>query len=374
MSRQNAAIILVSRNIAEEVIARVIPRTQSLFGVDGVRGTARRRSLDEVRLGPEDDALEIASSIVQAIRDTLQMRKEDIIRASTLDSMLGIVLSGVKTQATRLRGVADAQAITQGFSAVIDEHPSHLDAIVAAVVPPFQTEEEKGGEKLRKCVVRVINKSEGFMGSGFAIDTKGHILTAHHVLENAKQIKIVFDKVHNDPDGGWNAHIVASLEDQDLSILELEDSADAERAGLVPCRLGCTSPAKLRGHPLLGLGYHADAYAKGNGILDPCPTLARVVQHFPVRKVSFGGSIQPCLITVIEAGQEPIREGMSGGPFIDLAGDTVIALITGAQATGVHQFNGTYEPLPVVEYGFGVSFSLVRESWPEFKQYCPTGT
>ncbi len=364
----------VTSRIAESVISRVEPKALKKFGMARVSDLALN---PPDFLGPLDEGLSRASKILQvvgyAIREALSTHKREIIKASTLDKVLSIVQSEVKTQATRLRGPGDAQAIVQGLSDVIEEHPSHLDAITAAVAPQFQTEEEKSGEKLQKSVVQVINRSEGFMGSGFAIDTKGHILTAHHVVENAKQIKIAFDKVHNALNEGWNAHIVASLKEQDLSILELEDNSDAERAGLVPCRLGYTSPTKLRGHPLLGLGYHADAYANRNGILDPCPTLAHVVQQLPIRRVSFGDVEQPCLITVVKSGQEPISKGMSGGPFLDLTSDRVIAMITGAQATGVRQFIGI-ESLPVIEYGFGISFSLVRESWPEFAQYCPTGT
>ena len=77
---------------------------------------------------------------------------------------------------------------------------------------------------------------------------------------------------------------------------------------------------------------------------------------------------------VVTAGQEPIRKGMSGGPLLDLESNEVIALITGAQSARVRQFNNEYESLPAVEYGFGVPFSGVMDSWPEFKQYYPTGT
>jgi hypothetical protein len=65
---------------------------------------------------------------------------------------------------------------------------------------------------------------------------------------------------------------------------------------------------------------------------------------------------------------------MSGGPILDLETGGVMAMITGAQAVSIHQpYSKKTEKLPVAEYGFGVFLSDVANSWPEFKQYCPTG-
>jgi hypothetical protein len=200
-----------------------------------------------------------------------------------------------------------------------------------------------------------------------------HVVTAHHVVAGEKQIEIevVFDGSGSGTPWRGIAHVSDSYLDQDLSILELEDGEAAERAGLASCSLSLLATDEVKGRQVLGLGYHASSYTEARGILDPCPTLARVAQHLPIRRVGFGDRAdEPSLILIVSEGQETIHKGMSGGPILDLDGNGVIAVIKGAQRALVRQFNGVYEELPAVEYGFGVLLSSVVKDWPEFAKYC----
>ena len=153
------------------------------------------------------------------------------------------------------------------------------------------------------------------------------------------------------------------------------NAAAWDKAGLERCTPAFAVAEDLAGHPVLGLGYHAQTDTGGASFESVCPVRADVAFYSPMREVYFAGDDagQECLILVVRQGQETLVRGMSGGPLLDLETAEVIGFMTGAR--GVRspirtcQFNGTVEELPVVEYGYGVLFSHVLQRHPDARQY-----
>src|SRR5437899_12024091 len=66
-------------------------------------------------------------------------------------------------------------------------------------------------------------------GSGFILDTRGHILTNHHVVQGAQRLEVSL------PDGSkWTAKLVGAGPQTDLAVLKLKAPPDA-RTVLLRC-------------------------------------------------------------------------------------------------------------------------------------------
>jgi len=64
-------------------------------------------------------------------------------------------------------------------------------------------------------------------GSGSIIDTKGHILTNHHVVANAQKLEVTL------ADGSkWSAKLIGSDPDNDLAVIKIE--APKEKLKVIP--------------------------------------------------------------------------------------------------------------------------------------------
>src|SRR4030042_2495657 len=64
-------------------------------------------------------------------------------------------------------------------------------------------------------------------GSGSMIDTKGHILTNHHVVANAQKLEVTL------VDGSkWPAKLIGSDPDHDLAVIKIE--APKEKLKIIP--------------------------------------------------------------------------------------------------------------------------------------------
>jgi len=137
-------------------------------------------------------------------------------------------------------------------------------------------------------------------GSGSIIDTRGHILTNHHVIEDATRLEVTLN------DGSkWPARLVGADPDNDLAVIKIE--APKERLTVIP--MGDSSTLQV-GQKVLAIG---NPFGLGQ-------TLTTGIIS------SLGRSIQAetgVLIENVIQTDAAINPGNSGGPLLDSAGKIV---------------------------------------------------
>jgi S1-C subfamily serine protease len=169
-------------------------------------------------------------------------------------------------------------------------------------------------------------------GSGFVIDTLGHILTNYHVIEGAEDIQVIFGG-----DGSYPAVVVGADPRNDIAVLRVEAPADM----LVPVELG-TSASLVVGQRAIAIGNPFGQFGRTltTGVIS---ALGRTLEGEDGRPIT--GVIQT---------DAAINRGNSGGPLLDSSGrvigiNSAIFSPTGASA-GV---------------GFAVPVDTVRRILPD---------
>jgi len=158
------------------------------------------------------------------------------------------------------------------------------------------------------------NRSMRASGSGVILDTRGHIVTSYHVIENVSQVDVTL------ADGRrFRATVVGSDPKTDVAVLRINNATN-----LVPARFGDSSRVEV-GHMVLAIGSpfmlaqtvtHGIVSATGRGDLD-------------IEGIDYQSFIQT---------DAPTNPGNSGGALVNTRGE-VIGINT-AIATGSGQFSG----------------------------------
>jgi len=147
--------------------------------------------------------------------------------------------------------------------------------------------------------------STGGQGSGFIYDDLGHIVTNHHVVEDAETVLVMF---HN---GFWaDAEVVATDPQADLAVIKVEPPADLDWRPLP-----IADPETLRvGHMVIAIG-------NPFGLEGTMTTgvVSAMGRGMPVGNL---GSARYTLPDIIQT-DAAINPGNSGGPLINLAGEVV---------------------------------------------------
>jgi serine protease Do len=137
----------------------------------------------------------------------------------------------------------------------------------------------------------------GATGSGFIIDKTGYIVTNHHVIDQAKSIKVTLNDQRE-----FTAEVVGSDETSDLAVLKIE----AE--GLPVVRLGDSERVKV-GEWVLAIGSPFGlSYSVAAGIIS-----------YMGRSLPMSGNNYVSFIQTDVA----INPGHSGGPLFNLAGEVI---------------------------------------------------
>ncbi len=138
-------------------------------------------------------------------------------------------------------------------------------------------------------------------GSGFVIDSEGHILTNNHVIEGAETINVKLGA----SDTEYKAEVVGADPGTDIALLKVDAPSDQ----LHPLRLGDSSTAEV-GDPVVAIGnpFGLDRTVT-SGIVS---ALQRQIQ------APNGFSISNVIQT-----DAAINPGNSGGPLIDAAGEVI---------------------------------------------------
>ncbi|HVV38272.1 MAG TPA: trypsin-like peptidase domain-containing protein [Acidimicrobiales bacterium] len=166
-------------------------------------------------------------------------------------------------------------------------------------------------QKLRPSIVQVTGDTDSgkVSGSGVVFRDDGHILTNHHVVDGASNVKVIA------ADGrALDARIVGSDEDTDIAVLKVNAEMPAATLGSVrnvqvgEQAIAIGSPLGLEGGPSVTVGVVS--------------ALDR----------PFDTPDGPLLVDMIQT-DAPISPGSSGGALVDAAGN-VIGITTGIAVGG----------------------------------------
>jgi S1-C subfamily serine protease len=138
-------------------------------------------------------------------------------------------------------------------------------------------------------------------GSGFVIDTAGHLLTNYHVVEGVEEIKVVFGGGDSYP-----AEVVGADPRNDIALLRVDAPAEL----LVPVELG-TSSDLLVGQRAIAIGNPFGQFGRTltTGVIS---ALGRTLEADDGRPIT--GVIQT---------DAAINRGNSGGPLLDSKGRVI---------------------------------------------------
>lgn len=164
-------------------------------------------------------------------------------------------------------------------------------------------------------------------GSGFVLDTEGHILTNYHVVEGAQQIEVAFGDEATVP-----AELVGSDARNDLAVLKVAVGAEQ----LVPVELGSSSDLQV-GQRAIAIGNPFGEFSRTltTGVIS---ALGRTLQSPDGLEMS--GILQT---------DASINKGNSGGPLLDSAG-RVIGITTAIfSPTGTNAGVGFAIPVDTVK-------------------------
>jgi S1-C subfamily serine protease len=200
---------------------------------------------------------------------------------------------------------------------------SELQAEPSSSFNPFGEESEGGGTAT---------------GSGFLIDTEGHIVTNNHVVENADRVEVKLGS----SDKTYVAEVVGTDPATDVALLQV----DAPAESLHPLSLGESSKVQV-GEPVVAIGNPFG--------LDRTVTAGIVSAIQRQIQAPNGFSISHVIQT-----DAAINPGNSGGPLIDAEG-RVIGINSQIQTGGGGDGN--------VGIGFAVPIDTAREVVQQLEQH-----
>ncbi len=183
-------------------------------------------------------------------------------------------------------------------------------------------------------------------GSGFVIDTEGHIVTNQHVVEGAEEIEVDF------PSGfkAWGT-LVGTDPDSDLAVLKV----DAPLKELIPLALG-DSDEVMVGEFVVAIGNPFGL--SGTMTVGVVSAIGRVLQS--ERTAPGGGSFSAGDLIQTDAAINP---GNSGGPLLNMRGEVIG--VNRAITTESFSVSGSASNSGV---GFAVPINIVRRVVPALIQ------
>ncbi len=216
----------------------------------------------------------------------------------------------------------------------------------STVFPAALTEEERNNiavyEKVADGVVNITSTAVQMdflfnvfptqgSGSGSIIDSKGHILTNHHVVANAQKLEVTLAD-----ESKWPAKLVGSDPDNDLAVIKID--APKEKLKVIP--MGDSKQLKI-GQKVLAIGNPFGLERTlTTGIIS---SLGRTIR-------SETGILMEDIIQTDAA----INPGNSGGPLLNSEGE-----IIGINSAIISPSGGS------VGIGFAIPVNMARRIVPE---------
>lgn len=164
---------------------------------------------------------------------------------------------------------------------------------------------QTGGEKTVGMNIwgRLMTQQFTGSGSGVVIHKEGFLITNYHVVKDATQITVTFDREHDD--ATYRAQLVSFVEEEDLALLKIDSDKDFPT---IP--LGTSSDLML-GESVIAIGNpYGQTHTVSQGIISG---LHRNVQ-IPNARLTFDDLIQT---------DASINPGNSGGPLLNVFGELI---------------------------------------------------
>ncbi|MFF8508417.1 trypsin-like peptidase domain-containing protein [Streptomyces sp. NPDC015492] len=224
--------------------------------------------------------------------------------ALVLALVTGVVGGGIGAYVERNGGITTVE-LPQAAGGDTDRAPDSVAGIAASALPGVVTLHVKGGG------------SSG-TGTGFVLDTKGHILTNNHVVDGAqssRDISVTFSSGET-----ARARVVGKDTGYDLAVVQVTGVS-----GLKPLPLGNSEDVRV-GDPVVAIG----------APFDLSNTVTSGIISAKERPITAGGEKgDGSDISYVDALQTdaPINPGNSGGPLLDSKG-RVIGINSAIRAAG----------------------------------------
>ncbi len=172
-------------------------------------------------------------------------------------------------------------------------------------------------------------------GSGFVWDKNGHIITNHHVIQNASKAQVTLG------DGStWEAELVGDAPEKDLAVLRIKTPANK----LIPIPVGTSNDLQVG----------QSVYAIGNPFgLDQTLTTGVVSALGREIQTESGYPVRDAIQT-----DAAINPGNSGGPLLDSSGELI------GVNTAIYSPSGASAGI-----GFSIPASVVSWVVPELIRY-----
>ncbi|MCX5228479.1 S1C family serine protease [Streptomyces sp. NBC_00233] len=216
----------------------------------------------------------------------------------------GVIGGGIGAYVERNGGITTVE-LPQADGGDTDRAPDSVAGIAASALPGVVTLHVKGGG------------SSG-TGTGFVLDTKGHILTNNHVVDGAqssRDISVTFSSGET-----ARAKVVGKDTGYDLAVVQVTGVS-----GLKPLPLGNSDNVRV-GDPVVAIG----------APFDLSNTVTSGIISAKERPITAGGEKGDGTdISYVDALQTdaPINPGNSGGPLLDAKG-RVIGINSAIRAAG----------------------------------------
>jgi len=156
-------------------------------------------------------------------------------------------------------------------------------------------------DTIQDCCVTV--QTNDTLGSGFVVSEDGYIITNHHVIKDAKSLKVIF---YDDTE--YEAELIGSDSVSDIAVLKIEGE-------FTPIEIGNSDNLKI-GQEVVAVGTPYDISLAGTMNSGIISGIAR-----DVRVTNETGTVVKTM-TLIQT-DTSINPGNSGGPLINMAGQVI---------------------------------------------------
>jgi S1-C subfamily serine protease len=260
---------------------------------------------------------------------TLNRQIDDLSEQLTsLETEQAAGLAAVSGEITDLRqettaGLADldeslglAQAEITGLNSRVAATEDRIDEAVAGIAGSI-LDASAVYEEVSRVTVRITN-GEGTIGSGVIWDAAGHVVTAHHVIEDLSPIYVVTADGQVSP-----ATVTGSCPYSDVGVLELQDNP-----GIAPLPLADSGQVQI-GEPVVAFG----------NPLDMPDTLTAGIVSQVNRFVEIDYDSQTRSVPNLIQFDAPVNPGNSGCPLANASGELlgiVIARLSPGEGDGIY--------------------------------------
>ena len=212
--------------------------------------------------------------------------------------------------------------------------PTKIEITQAAAPPPLDPEEQNNINVYRKVIPTVVNITSTAVafdffygavpqqgqGSGFIIDSGGHILTNYHVIAGARQVEVTLSNKKK-----YRADVIGSDRQKDLAVLQIPAT------NLTPAVLGDSTTLEVG----------QKVYAIGNPFGLSGTMIRGIISSIRSVRGSEGNAIDKAIQT-----DAAINPGNSGGPLLNSHGE-VIGINSMILTGGAEQSAGVGFAIPI---------------------------